>query len=292
MPVCAYAFLLLFKKFISINLKGDLWLHCFLPLTLSETSLWPQISKIHGPPPPFPVWGTLVYILYPRLWLDMGSLREQQQRWLITSAQHIPDTKTIHYINSLQIKRSRHFFSRNLKPCSDCLHSVIWQINGKAWNVAFTLTKVTRCREEGAGRLWHMDYVLRNLLNVWIIWWRCQFAVSSLSLPHFLFLPLWTKADFAATLLKRIWSLERWRYTRRRDTDRVWDPAFLQALDHSANVRLCYSWICIIISLSQKPYRCKKKIKTLFKVYLLGHLKARSHLNVLIYQFVKCRRMI
>lgn len=99
------------------------------------------------------------------------------------------------------------------KPCSNCLHPVIRQINGRAWNVAFTSTKVKCCREGVAFGLWLVDYALRNPLNASIIWWSCQFAVCALSLPHFLFLlPPKTKADFAPRLLRRIWSLERRRY--------------------------------------------------------------------------------
>lgn len=99
------------------------------------------------------------------------------------------------------------------KPRSNCLHPVIRQINGRAWNVAFTSTKVKCCREGVAFRLWLVDYAPRNPLNASIIWWSCQFAVCALSLPQSSFLlPPRTKADFAAWLLRRIWSLERRRY--------------------------------------------------------------------------------
>lgn len=90
--------------------------------------------------------------------------------------------------NSLQINPSPHFTSRPPppKPRSNCLHPVIRQINGRAWNVAFTSTKVKCCREGVAFGLWLVDYALRNPLNASIIWWSCQFAVCALSLLHFL----------------------------------------------------------------------------------------------------------
>lgn len=73
-------------------------------------------------------------------------------------------------------------------PGSNRLHPVIRQINDRAWNVAFALTKVKCCREGVAFGLWLVDYAPRNPLNAGIIWWSCQFAVCALSLPHFLFL--------------------------------------------------------------------------------------------------------
>lgn len=73
-------------------------------------------------------------------------------------------------------------------PLWNGLHPVIRQINGIAWNVAFTSTKVKCCREGVAFRLWLVDYVVRNPLNASIIWWSCQFAVCALSAPQSLLL--------------------------------------------------------------------------------------------------------
>lgn len=141
---------------------------------------------------------------------------------MMTKITHGPNQRVFRCHPPPNIKpRSREFITNQPltpfpipppKPCSNCLHPVIRQINGRAWNVAFTSTKVKCCREGGAFWLWRVDYALRNPLNASIIWWSCQFAVCALSLPHFLSPPR-TKADFAATLLRRIWSLERRRYT-------------------------------------------------------------------------------
>lgn len=121
-------------------------------------------------------------------------------------------------------------------PRSNCLHAVIRQINGRAWNVAFASTKVKCCREGVAFRLWLVDYALPNPLNADIIWWSCQFAVCALSAPQSpVLLPLpKTKADFGLRwLLRRIWSWERRRYTLEGGTkEPPLDPHLLTTTTH------------------------------------------------------------
>lgn len=127
--------------------------------------------------------------------------------------------------NSLQINPSPYFTTPlplttttttpTKPPRSNCLHPVIRQINGRAWNVAFTSTKVKCCSEGVAFRLWLVDYAPRNPLNAGIIWWSCQFAVCALSVPQSpRLLPRPRQSRLCCRrLLRRIWSSGRRRYT-------------------------------------------------------------------------------
>lgn len=138
------------------------------------------------------------------------------------------------------------------KPCSNCLHPVIRQINGRAWNVAFTSTKVKCCREGGAFWLWRVDYALWNPLNASIIWWSCQFAVCALSLPHFLFL---LPPEPKPTLLQHFWGgSEVWRGGDTFGEEGI-TATMLPGIPTSPKLKitvlmsfqnLCHIWICII----------------------------------------------
>lgn len=137
------------------------------------------------------------------------------------------------------------------KPSSNCLHPVIRQINGRAWNVAFTSTKVKCCREGGAGWLWRVDYALRNPLNASIIWWSCQFAVCALSLPHLLPPPPNQSRLCCNTSEEDLKFREAEIHVGRRDKQPQMLPGIPTSLKLKITVlmswqNLCHVWIYII----------------------------------------------
>lgn len=92
-----------------------------------------------------------------------------------------------------------------------------------------------------------------------------------------------TKADFAAALLRRIWSLERRRYmlgggsSSHRCCLGSLPPPRLKITVLMSLQNLCHAWICIIYSLSQRYYRCiYEKWNLVERLVLLGHLKCAS----------------
>ncbi len=164
------------------------------------------------------------------------------------------------------------------KPCSNCLHPVIRQINGRAWNVAFTSTKVKCCREGGAFWLWRVDYALRNPLNASIIWWSCQFAVCALCSTSYSSSPLNQSRLCCNTSEEDLKFGEAEIHVGRRDEQ----PQMLPGIHTSPKLKitvlmslqnLCHVWICIIYSLSRRYYRWYINWNQIKNVLLLGYLK-------------------